>query len=218
MRSRSRRATIHEVLGIAIELERKTMQLYTVLVTVFKDQDELRRFWFSMARHEAGHCGALTLVESLLETDPSLGDASKVWFDETTVARLRVLLGAYVKEARKGVGIARALAMTLDVEASELEDVVVDLLQVVKDRRWRDQAVQMLIHDLGDLSFMIEKYTHDEELLARADELVERRIGGLRKRVAEAGDRQVGQKRRSGVSSGAPRKTGARARAVRSRA
>ncbi len=171
--------TIHAVLETAIELERKTMQLYTELVTVFKDSDELRSFWFSMARHEAGHCGALALVESLIETDPSLADERKVAFDATTVARLRTLLSTYCDEARQGVSIDRALAMALDIEASELEGVVVDLLQVVKDRRWRKQAVQMLIHDLGDLSFMIEKYTHDEVLLARADELLEERIGDL---------------------------------------
>jgi len=183
MKTRSRRATIREVLDVAIELERKTMALYTVLVRIFKNTDELRGFWFSMARHEAGHCGALALVESLLESDPTLAGDRKVWFDEHTVARLRALLTAYLKEARRGVDVERALTMALDIESSELEDVVVDLLQVVKDRRWRDQAVQMLIHDLGDLSFMIEKYTTDEQLLARADELVERRVGGLRKQV-----------------------------------
>jgi len=171
--------TIHDVLETAIELERKTMQLYTAFVTVFKDSDELRSFWFSMARHEAGHCGALALVESLIESDPSLADERKIAFDETTVARLRTLLSSYCDEARQGVTIERALGMALDLEASELEDVVVDLLQVVKDRRWRKQAVQMLIHDLGDLSFMIEKYTHDEVLLARADELLEERVGEL---------------------------------------
>ena len=180
MRARSRRATIREVLDAALELERKTMQLYTVLVRTFREHEELRGFWFAMARHEAGHCGALALVESLIESDPSLVGESKVWFDDSTVARLRGLLTAYLKEARRGVDVQRALAMALDIESSELEDVVVDLLQVVRDRRWRDQAVQMLIHDLGDLSFMIEKYTTDEALLARADELVEQRIGGLR--------------------------------------
>jgi hypothetical protein len=180
MRARSRRATIREVLDTALELERKTMQLYTALVAAFKRDDELRGFWFAMARHEAGHCGALALVESLVENDPSLAGDRKVWFDDTTVARLRALLSAYIKEARRGVTIERALAMALDIEGSELEDVVVELLQVVKDRRWRDQAVQMLIHDLGDLSFMIEKHTHDEVLLARADDLVERRVGHLR--------------------------------------
>jgi hypothetical protein len=183
MKTRSRRATIREVLDVAIELERKTMALYTTLVRTFKQTDDLRGFWFSMARHEAGHCGALALVESLLESDPTLAGDRKVWFDDTTVARLRALLTAYLKEARRGVDVERALTMALDIESSELEDVVVDLLQVVKDRRWRDQAVQMLIHDLGDLSFMIEKYTTDEQLLARADELVEHRVAGLRKQV-----------------------------------
>ena len=183
MKTRSRRATIREVLDVAIELERKTMALYTAFVRTFKNTEELRGFWFAMARHEAGHCGALTLVESLLESDPTLADDRKVWFDDTTVARLRALLTAYLKEARRGVDIERALTMALDIESSELEDVVVDLLQVVKDRRWREQAVQMLIHDLGDLSFMIEKHTTDEQLLERADELVERRVGGLRTQI-----------------------------------
>jgi len=183
MKARSRRATIREVLDTAIELERKTMALYTAFVRIFKDHDELRGFWFAMARHEAGHCGALALVESLIESDPTLVGDHKVWFDDTTVVRLRGLLTAYLKEVRRGVDVDRALTMALDIESSELEDVVVDLLQVVKDRRWRDQAVQMLIHDLGDLSFMIEKYTTDEELLARADELVERRVGGLRTQI-----------------------------------
>jgi hypothetical protein len=186
MKARSRRATIREVLDAAIELERRTMALYTALVRTFKDVDELRGFWFAMARHEAGHCGALALVESLIENDPGLVGDHKVWFDDTTVARLRALLSAYLKEVRRGVDIERALAMAVDIESSELEDVVVDLLQVVKDRRWRDQAVQMLIHDLGDLSFMIEKYTRAEALLARADELVEQRVGGLRARAAGA--------------------------------
>ena len=180
MRGRSRRATIREVLDTALELERKTMQLYAALVRSFKDEEPLRSFWFSMARHEAGHCGALGLVESLIETDPSLAGNHKVWLADATVVRLRALLAAYLREVRRGVDIRRALEMTLDIESSELEDVVVDLLQVVTDRRWRDQAVQMLLHDLGDLSFMIEKYTSDRALLARADELVERRVGGLR--------------------------------------
>jgi hypothetical protein len=206
MRTRGRRATIREVLDVAIELERKTMALYTALVRTFKDTEELRGFWFAMARHEAGHCGALTLVESLLESDPTLAGDRNVWFDDTTVARLRALLTAYVKEARRGVDIERALAMALDIESSELEDVVVDLLQVVKDRRWRDQAVQMLIHDLGDLSFMIEKYTSDEALLARADELVERRVGGLRKQLDARQAATAAPVRRAGAHTGAARR------------
>jgi rubrerythrin len=217
MHVRSRRATIREVLDTALELERKTMQLYTTFVTVFRSDEEIRRFWFAMARHEAGHCGALTLVESLVDSDPSLVAERQVWFDETTVARLRTLLAAYLKEARGGVTIKRALAMALDIEASELEDVVVDLLQVVKDRRWRDQAVQMLIHDLSDLSFMIEKYTRDEILLARADDLVDQRVGGLRaapRRHADVAPRRRGRQLRDETPTRGSRrkKAGQRAR------
>jgi rubrerythrin len=207
MKARGRRATTQEVLDVAIELERKTMALYTALLRTFRQVEELRAFWFAMARHEAGHCGALTLVKSLLEDDPSLADHRKVWFDEVTVTRLRSLLSAYLKEARRGVDIARALTMALDVESSELEDVVVDLLQVVRDRRWRDQAVQMLIHDLGDLSFMIEKYTHDEALLARADELVEHRVGNMRHAAGPVAEPKVtaGPRPRAKRPAGRPR-------------
>ena len=170
-----------------MDLEKRTMALYTAFVSQHAAHPDLQKFWLTMARHEAGHFGALALVESMIENDPNLQIGRKIWFDEVTVVRLRSLLTAYLREAQQPVTIERALEMAIDLESSELEDVVVDLLQVVKDRRWRDQAVQMLIHDLGDLSFMIEKYTHDEELLARADELVEQRVGGLRAQVAAGG-------------------------------
>src|SRR5207249_3141454 len=80
--------------------------------------------------------------------------------------------------------IERAFEMAIDIEASELEDVVVDMMKVVKSPEWRERAIQLLIHDLGDLSFMIERYTPNDALLARADALVERRVGGLGRRRA----------------------------------
>jgi hypothetical protein len=172
-----RRTTIREVLDVALELERKTMALYADFVRLFADDEELRQFWFNMARHEAAHCGALMLVECILKNDPKLGGEAKVLFDTSTGIRLRSLLTGYAREVRRGIPPARAFEMAIDLEGSELEDVVVDLLQVVRDPGWRDQSVKMLIHDLGDLSYMIEKRTHDEALLARADALVEKRMG-----------------------------------------
>ncbi len=61
---------------------------------------------------------------------------------------------------------------------------MVDMMKVVKSPEWRERAIQLLIHDLGDLSYMIERYTPNEMLLARADALVERRVGGLGRRRA----------------------------------
>ena len=186
IRSRkARRATIREVLDIAIELEKRTMALYVAFVQAFPRPEEVRNFWFSMARHEAGHCGALALVEAIVESDPARARSARVWFDEGTVARLRALLTAYLREVRGGgVSIERAFEMAIDVEASELEDVVVDMLSVVRSPRWRERAIQLLLHDLGDLSFMVERYTKNEALLARADALIERHLGGLKRRRA----------------------------------
>src|SRR5216684_2836573 len=121
------------------------------------------------------------------QNDPHLEVARKIWFDEVTVVRLRSLLNAYLREAQQAVGIERALEMAIDLESSELEDVVVDLMQVVKDSVWREQAMQFLIHDLGDLSYMVEKFTRDPKLLRRADDLLDRRVKALRSRKERRG-------------------------------
>jgi rubrerythrin len=184
-RQRARRVTVREVLDTAIELEKKTMALYVSFVKAFPRPEEVRNFWFGMARHEAGHCGALALVESIVQTEPERGEQSKVWLDEGTVSRLRSLLTAYLREARSGtITLERAFAMAIDIESSELEDVVVDMLSLVRSPRWRERAIQLLIHDMGDLAYMIERHSKDEVLLARADALIERHVGGLRRRRA----------------------------------
>jgi hypothetical protein len=193
-----RRTRIGEVLDIALELERKTMELYAEFVRLFQADDELRQFWFNMARGEAAHCGALMLVEAIVRNEPGLSGDAKVLFDTSTGIRLRSLLTAYRRELRRGVTPGRAFEMAVDLESSELEDVVVDLLQVVRDPGWRDQAVKMLIHDLGDLSYMVEKRTRDRDLLARADALVERRMG--RPGAVRAAPRRVGRGRRTATS------------------
>jgi rubrerythrin len=189
-RSRARRTTIREILDTAIELEKRTMALYVGFVKAFPRPGEVRNFWFTMARHEAGHCGALALVESMVESDPRGAAQTRVWFDPTTITRLRTLLAAYLREARGGITLERAFEMAIDLEASELEDVVVDMMKVLKSPEWRQRAIQLLLHDLGDLSYMVERHTRNEALLARADALIERRIDGLaRRRVAAHGGR-----------------------------
>ena len=180
VRPRARRTTIREVLDTAIDLEKKTMALYVGFVKTFPRPAEVRNFWFSMARHEAWHCGALALVEGILESDPRAAAKTRVWFDPSSATRLRSLVTGYLREARRGVRLERAFEMAIDLEASELEDVVADMMMVVKSPEWRARAIQLLIHDLGDLSYMIERHAPKETaLLARADALVEKRVGGL---------------------------------------
>lgn len=135
-----------------------------------------------MARHEAGHIGALCLVEGALSNDAALAGHShsqqvqQAEFDLSTVEHLQELLQAYNREATTGLSIERAFAMAIEIESSELEDVVVELLLLVKEKIIRDHAIKLLIHDLSDLSYMIERYTRDEDLLAQVDALVEHRL------------------------------------------
>src|SRR5206468_10959486 len=93
-RQRARRTTIREILETAIELEKKTMALYVAFVKAFARPEEVRNFWFGMARHEAGHCGALALVETVIDSDPRAAARMRAWFDPTTVARMRLILGS----------------------------------------------------------------------------------------------------------------------------
>lgn len=209
MRAGVKRTTIVEVLEVALELERKTMELYAALMRAFASDDELHQFWFNMARGEAAHCGALMLVETIVRDDAGLSREAKVAFDTSTGIRLRSLLTGYRREAKRGVSAERALEMAIDIEGSELEDVVVDLLQVVRDPGWRDQAAKMLIHDMGELSYLVEKRTRDEHLLARADALLERRMAGS----GRAGTRLRARSRaRSGAVNAAVRSPGSPAR------
>ena len=182
-RQRARRVTVREVLDIAIELEKKTMALYVAFMNAFPRPEEVRNFWFGMARHEAGHCGALALVESIVQTVPGRGEDAKVWLDEATVSRLRALIAAYSREVKtEDISLERAFEMAIDLEGSELEDVVVEMLSLVRSPRWRERAIQLLIHDLGDLSYMVERYTKNDKLLKRADAIIERHVGGLARR------------------------------------
>lgn len=173
---RSQRMTIKDILRTAVDMEKKTMALYMRFARAFQKPEELRKFWFTMARHEAGHLGALALVEGVLENEPDIAETTKVWFDPSTVVRLRSLLTAYNREATKTISVERSFEIALDIEGSELEDVVVELLQVVKEPMLHDQAVKLMLHDLSDLSYMVEKFTKNEALLNRADELVDRRV------------------------------------------
>ena len=60
---------------------------------------------------------------------------------------------------------------------------MLDLLSALKGERERERAVQILIHDLGDLSYMIEKFSPSRPLLAKCDRLIEQRVQRLRHRT-----------------------------------
>jgi len=169
-----------KLIAVAMELERRTMQLYCRYENLFSKPDEVRAFWFDMAEHESRHYGALAMVAGLLESAPQRTLPAAPALTRAHVVHLRELLDHAEAEARGAITLARAFETALAIESSEIEDLVLDLLSVLKGERERERAVQILIHDLGDLSYMIEKFSPSRPLLAKCDRLIEQRVHRLR--------------------------------------
>lgn len=163
-----------------MDLERRTMQLYCLFESQFGRPEELRVFWFDMAQHESRHFGALALVAGLLDSASPRQLPLAPGLTPQRIEHLQKTLARLLAEAGRGVPIERAFEMALEIEGSEIEDVVLDLLQALKGEAERERAAKILIHDLGDLSYMIEKYTRNHALLERADALLEHRVDRLR--------------------------------------
>lgn len=177
---------LRKLIAVAMELERRTMQLYCRYETRFQHPAEVRRFWFEMAEHESRHFGGLAMVASLLECTPERTLPAAPALTRAHVEHLRALLDQAEAEAATDITLTRALETALEIECSEIEDLVLDLLTVLKGEKERERAVQLAMHDLGDLSYMIERFANDRALLARVDRLIEQQVARLRSRPARA--------------------------------
>lgn len=164
---------VRDIIEEASRLESLAMGLYTRLAATFRAEAELHKFWMSMARHEAGHVGALALIGALIE---QAGDEFRYEVEDSAVVAATAVIEALHAEAAQPVTVDRAFEIAVELESLELEDLVLDLIHILSDPAARSQAKQMLLHDLSDLSLMIEKHCKGEELLAKADGLVESRV------------------------------------------
>jgi hypothetical protein len=79
--------------------------------------------------------------------------------------------------------IERALAIAVEVEETELEDMVGDLLKALQEHDEYERCQRLLVHDLGELSYMIEQHCQDAALLQRCDELVNHHAETLRNKA-----------------------------------
>ena len=174
--------TMREVMETTIALEKQTMALYARFSKAFASEPQLHDFWFGMARDEARHVGALDLVSTVLQLEGMLDRPSSISLENSTIVRLRALLE---RHSRAGaIPIERALEIALEVEETELEDLVGDLLKAVEQGDEYERCMRLLIHDLGELSYMIEKYARDPKLLHRCDALLNRHAEALRRAAA----------------------------------
>jgi hypothetical protein len=178
--------TTREVLETTIALEKQSMALYARFAKVFERDAALHEFWFGMARDEARHVGALGLVSSVLELEGVLDKPSPIPLADDAFARLGNLLERCLREPAAALTIERALAIALEVEETELEELVGDLLQALQERDEYERCQRLLVHDLGELSYMIEQHCQDAALLHRCDELVNHHAEILRHNSAAA--------------------------------
>jgi len=176
--------TTRELLDTTIALEKQSMSLYARFAKIFARDPRLQEFWFGMARDEARHVGALDLVTTVLELEGSLDKPSPISLDNTTIVKLRDLLGRFHREADSSPPITRALTMALEVEETELEDLVAELLKAVQAPDEYERCLRLLVHDLGELGYMIERHSDDGALLQRCDTLCNRHAETLRHSAA----------------------------------
>ncbi len=176
--------TTREVLEATIALEKKSMALYARLAKSFAGNPRLHEFWFGMARDEARHVGALDLVAIVLGFEGVLDRPSPVVLEEASVARLTEILERGALQADQGIAVEQALELALEVEETELEDKVGDLLKALQEHDEYERCMRLLVHDLGELSYMIEQYCQDSGLLQRCDELVNHHAETLRRSAA----------------------------------
>src|SRR5271169_5715246 len=119
--------TMREVMETTIALEKQTMALYARFARSFAREPQLHDFWFGMARDEARHVGALDLVSTVLDFEGMLDKPSPISLDNSTIVHLSGLLDRHSHAGE--VPIERALEIALEVEETELEDLVGDLLK-----------------------------------------------------------------------------------------
>jgi hypothetical protein len=157
--------TTRELLEATIALEKQSMALYARFAKIFSADPALHEFWFNMARDEARHVGALDLVSSVLELEGVLDKPSPISMRAEDIERLRVLLNRCLSQPAETLVLERALTIALEVEETELEDMVGDLLRALKQNDEYQRCQRLLVHDLGELSYMIEQHCHDAALV-----------------------------------------------------
>ena len=148
------------------------MALYARFAKIFSAEPVLHEFWFNMARDEARHVGALDLVSSVLELEGVLDKPSPIAMRAEDIERLRTLLSRCLNQPADSLILERALSIALEVEETELEDMVGDLLRALKQNDEYQRCQRLLVHDLSELSYMIEQHCQNPALLQRCDELV----------------------------------------------
>jgi rubrerythrin len=109
------RVKTQDALNLLIALEERVARVYLSFYRRFRDDRDLARCWWDMARDEYGHAGLLKMVRDLVPADSESGGiGTRLWSLVELVERCE-------GEAEVADSLAPALELAIRLESSELD-------------------------------------------------------------------------------------------------
>ena len=104
-----------DALSLLIALEERAARIYFHFLRTFRDDREVARCWWDMARDEYGHVGILKMVRDLVSPEAEAGQiGARLWSLVDVVERC-------AQEAAAVDSLSRALELAIQLESSELD-------------------------------------------------------------------------------------------------
>ncbi|MEK7219964.1 MAG: hypothetical protein AAB253_02130, partial [candidate division NC10 bacterium] len=109
------RVKTQDALSLLIALEERVARVYFHFFRTFRDDRDVARCWWDMARDEYGHVGILKMVRDLVSPEAEAGQiGARLWSLVDVVERCE-------QEAATVESLSRALELALQLESSELD-------------------------------------------------------------------------------------------------
>jgi hypothetical protein len=104
-----------DALSLLIALEERVARVYFHFFRTFREDGEVARCWWDMARDEYGHVGILKMARDLVSPEAEAGQiGARLWSLVDVVERCE-------QEAAAVDSLARALELAIQLESSELD-------------------------------------------------------------------------------------------------
>jgi rubrerythrin len=104
-----------DALSLLVALEERVARIYFCFFRTFRDDRDVARCWWEMARDEYGHVGILKMVRDLVSPEAEAGQiGERLWSLVDVVERCE-------REAATAASLSRALELAIQLESSELD-------------------------------------------------------------------------------------------------
>jgi hypothetical protein len=115
-----------DALSLLVALEERVARVYFHFFRTFREDPDVARCWWDMARDEYGHVGILKMVRDLVSSEAEAGQiGARLWSLVEVVERCE-------QEAAVADSLARALELALQIESSELDALGHRLVQSLR--------------------------------------------------------------------------------------